>query len=66
MFNGVIVAFEKAGRCREAMRMFEEMQAAQVAPDTVTYGALISACEKMGHWEQATELFKLMQVLYSI
>jgi hypothetical protein len=31
--------------------VFEAMEKANVAPNTVTYSALINACEKGGQWE---------------
>jgi pentatricopeptide repeat domain-containing protein 1 len=41
--------------------MFEAMKEAKVAPNTVTYSALISTCEKAGQWEEALKVFRAMK-----
>ena len=43
------------------MEVFKAMQQQGVAPDVITYSALISACEKGKQPEQAMEVFKAMQ-----
>merc|ERR1712070_390335 len=41
--------------------LFQEMQDKKIAPDTITYNASISACEKGGQWQKALTLLQEMQ-----
>jgi hypothetical protein len=38
--------FPQGGQWKQALELFEEMKAMGVPADTITYSALISACEK--------------------
>ena len=41
--------------------MLRKMECKGVEPNTITYSALISACEKGRKWERALELLKEME-----
>jgi pentatricopeptide repeat domain-containing protein 1 len=41
--------------------MFEDMRAAGVLPDTVTYSTLITACANGGQWQEAVRVFEDMR-----
>lgn len=43
------------------MSAFEDMKAAGVRPNTITYTALMGACEKGAQWELAMSVFEEMQ-----
>lgn len=47
-------------RVTQALEVFDAMVAAEISPDVITYSALITACEKVGSWETALELFTEM------
>jgi len=49
------------GRLRVAEAAFEQMQAAGVTPNVVTYNSLISAYDKGGRWQKAEEAFGQMK-----
>jgi len=44
-----------------AVELFEELRQQAVAPNVITYSALISACEKCNQLDRALEIFKTMQ-----
>ena len=46
---------------RHAVGLVEEMRAAGVAPNVITYNAAFSACEKGGQWECAVGLMEEMR-----
>lgn len=39
---------------------FESMPKAQIDPNTITYNATLSACQKGGHWQRALAVFHRM------
>ena len=39
-----------------AFHIFDSMGSAQVAPNVISHGAVISACEKSGQWQWASHL----------
>eukprot|EP00959_Pyramimonas_sp_CCMP1952_P424715 8895890-Pyramimonas_sp.AAC.1 len=45
----------KAKRTAQALKVFAQMRSEGVRPNTITYSALISVCEKGGQWERALE-----------
>jgi len=46
--------------CRfdETMALYGEMQERQLRPDSYTLTALLTACERVGKWQQALALFE--------
>jgi pentatricopeptide repeat domain-containing protein 1 len=44
------------------VRVFEDMRAADVQPDTVTYNTLLTACANGGQWQEAVRVFEDMRV----
>ena len=46
----------KGGKWERALELAREIKRKGTVADTITYNALISACDKGGKWEQALEL----------
>jgi pentatricopeptide repeat protein len=57
----MISACEKGAQWERAREVFEEMKAAGMKPDVISYNAMISACEKGAQWERAREVFEEMK-----
>merc|ERR1712146_613455 len=49
------------GQWQEALRLLDEMKKNNIAPDTITYSAAISACEKGGQSQEALRLLDEMK-----
>ena len=58
--SSTILACEKDGQLDKALLLLEQMHAAGIQPNLITYSASIVACEKDGQWEEALSLFKQM------
>eukprot|EP00271_Cylindrocystis_brebissonii_P002829 TRINITY_DN13606_c0_g1_i1.p1 TRINITY_DN13606_c0_g1~~TRINITY_DN13606_c0_g1_i1.p1 ORF type:complete len:818 (-),score=125.17 TRINITY_DN13606_c0_g1_i1:488-2941(-) len=61
IYNTLIAAFGKNGRCDEAELAFKEMQLAGLQPDIVSYTALLCALGKAERYAQAIELFSSLR-----
>jgi len=46
------------------LTLLQEMQNKKIAPDTISYSAAISACEKGGQWQQALGLLQEMELAF--
>lgn len=46
-----------------ALSLLGNMHEMQVSGDTISFSAAMSACEKVGQWTMALELFHQMQLL---
>ncbi|KAG8958030.1 hypothetical protein FRC03_009530 [Tulasnella sp. 419] len=57
LFNAVISKLSKARRAEEALDMFRLMKTYRLRPTSVTYGALIGACARVGDEASAKYLF---------
>ena len=44
-------------RFDEAMGVYEELQQRGLQPDSYTLTALVTACERVGNWRQALDVF---------
>ena len=44
---------------RHALLLWQQMQLQQLAPDSITYGALINACGKAGGWQMAVAILEV-------
>ena len=60
-YSKCISALGKARYSRGALALLDEMRAAGLAPNVITYNATISACEKGGQWERALGLLDEMR-----
>ncbi|CAJ1973842.1 unnamed protein product [Sphenostylis stenocarpa] len=50
------------GKAYEAIRMFEDMQNAGVAPNGVTFVGVLSACAHAGFWNEGLRYFDVMRM----
>ena len=46
----------------EAIRVFEKMMRKKVPRDTITYNALVRACERGGQWQLAFDFMRQMEM----
>lgn len=60
LYNTVISKLAKARKADYAIELFQKMKAAKVRPSSVTYGALIAACCRVGDVQSAQTLFDEM------
>ena len=56
-----ISAYGRSRDWRSALSLLEEMRAAGVAPNVISFNAAISACGKGGRWERALSLLEEMR-----
>ncbi|KAG9455858.1 hypothetical protein H6P81_000366 [Aristolochia fimbriata] len=56
-WNAMVAAYGHHGNGREAIRLFEEMQASGFKPDDVTYVALLTACSHSGLVDEGLKYF---------
>ncbi|KAG8998857.1 hypothetical protein FRB93_013424 [Tulasnella sp. JGI-2019a] len=61
LYNVVISALSRARRAEDALQLFKKMKQHRVIPSSVTYGALIGACARVGDETMATTLFEEMR-----
>ena len=59
--NKLVIAWGRAKDSHRAVSILETMRSDGLSPDCKTYSAAMSACEKVGKWENALELFREMQ-----
>ncbi|CAM6082274.1 unnamed protein product [Calypogeia fissa] len=52
-FNVLIALYGKLGKAREAKHTFEQMEAAGISPDGISYGALVNAFAEVGYVKDA-------------
>jgi pentatricopeptide repeat protein len=57
-YNVIISKLAKARKLENALQLFDEMQDLKVAANSITYGAIISACIRAGSESQAIRLFR--------
>jgi pentatricopeptide repeat protein len=60
LYNTIISKLAKARKADTALEFFRQMKAQSVAPTSVTYGALIAACGRVGDITSAENLFREM------
>jgi pentatricopeptide repeat protein len=60
LYNTVISKFAKARKATEAVNLFQEMKANGFWPSSVSYGAVIGACCRVGDYQSAELLFEEM------
>lgn len=60
-YTSMLSAFEKGGKCNEALDMYREMQAAGVQPNVQTFSMLMASYIKGGRWDDAMDLFGDME-----
>ena len=60
LFNNVISKLAKARKADFALELFQQMKASQIRPSSITYGAVIAACARVGDSYSAELLFTEM------
>ncbi|CAL1362315.1 unnamed protein product [Linum trigynum] len=65
-WTAMVSAFSLHGYVEDAFNMFEEMTAAGVQPNHVTFVGLLSACAYSGLVEKGRHCFSMMRTTYSI
>ena len=60
LYNTIISKLSKARKAEMALDLFKAMKEARVRPSSVTYGAVINACCRVGDGESAAVLFNEM------
>lgn len=60
-YTTLISCCQRAGRWRQAMAAFRDMEEAGVQPDVKAYNSVMSACAKGGRWENAWEVLAGMR-----
>ncbi|CAE7351292.1 unnamed protein product, partial [Symbiodinium sp. CCMP2456] len=58
-FNAAMTSCAKGRHIREALQLFDEIQATDLQPDIVSFGAALTACEKGGLWEEALYILEV-------
>ncbi|KAF8109220.1 hypothetical protein N665_0100s0009 [Sinapis alba] len=66
VWNAMITGFAIHGLATEAIRVFSEMEAEHVSPDSITFLGLLTACSHCGLLEEGKGYFDLMIHRYSI
>ncbi|KAG2312465.1 hypothetical protein Bca52824_024022 [Brassica carinata] len=66
VWNAMITGFATHGLAAEAIRVFSEMEAQHVSPDSITFLGLLTACSHCGLLEEGRAYFDLMSERYSI
>ncbi|KAL7413901.1 hypothetical protein BDY24DRAFT_351224 [Mrakia frigida] len=57
LYNTVISSLSKARKAEEALALFYAMQDGKIKPNTVSYGAVINGCCRVGDIDTASRLF---------
>ncbi|CAN6174303.1 unnamed protein product [Urochloa humidicola] len=65
-WSAMIVGFSQNGMAREALKLFDKMKAASIAPNYVTFLGLLCACGHAGLVDEGREFFHEMQHVYGI
>ncbi|KAL0949848.1 hypothetical protein HGRIS_009881 [Hohenbuehelia grisea] len=60
LYNNIISKLAKARKADHALELFQEMKTGQLRPSSITYGALIGACARVGDAHSAEILFEEM------
>lgn len=60
LYNNIIAKLARARKADTAMSVFQDMRLSRVTPTSVTFGALIGACCRVGDAESAEYLFNEM------
>ena len=60
LYNTMISKLAKARKADDALQLFREMKDSGLKPTSVTYGAVIAACCRVGDAESAENLFQEM------
>ncbi|CAN7039507.1 unnamed protein product, partial [Brassica rapa subsp. trilocularis] len=66
VWNAMITGFATHGLAEEAMRVFSEMEAEHVSPDSITFLGLLTACSHCGLLEEGKGYFDLMRRQFSL
>lgn len=61
LYNTVISKLCRARKLERAMQLFDEMRQRGLNPSSVTYGALMNGCTRIGEETKAEELYALME-----
>jgi pentatricopeptide repeat protein len=61
LYNTIISKLSRARKAEMALEFFKRMKSEQIKPSSVTYGAVINACCRVGDDQSATTLFEEMQ-----
>ena len=60
LYNNIISKLSKARKADYALELFQQMKSANVVPSSITYGAVIGACARVGDVKSAELLFQEM------
>jgi pentatricopeptide repeat protein len=60
LYNNIISKLSKARKADYALELFQQMKASYVVPSSITYGAVIGACARVGDVRSAGLLFQEM------
>jgi len=60
LYNNIISKLSKARKADYALELFQQMKATSVMPSSITYGAVIGACARVGDVKSAELLFQEM------
>ncbi|XP_031484917.1 pentatricopeptide repeat-containing protein OGR1, mitochondrial-like [Nymphaea colorata] len=60
-WNTMIMAFAMHGRAHDALALYQKMKTAKVAPDSVTFLAVLGACNHAGLVEDGRQLLRSME-----
>jgi pentatricopeptide repeat protein len=65
-WNSMLAGYGMHGLCDDALAVFTDMARAKVAPDSVTFVAVLSACSHAGRVSEGRRLFDQMQLEHGI
>ena len=60
LYNNIISKLSKARKADYALELFQQMKASSIPPSSITYGAVIGACARVGDVRSAEVLFHEM------
>uniref|UniRef100_A0A1J3JU54 Pentatricopeptide repeat-containing protein n=1 Tax=Noccaea caerulescens TaxID=107243 RepID=A0A1J3JU54_NOCCA len=66
VWNAMITGFATHGLAREVMRVFSEMEAEHVLPDSITFLGVLTACCHCGLVEEGREFFDVMSRRFAL
>lgn len=66
LWNAMISGYSMHGMPKDAIRLFEQLEASGVKPDHITFTAVLSACSHEGLVEEGWKYFNLMDSVYGI
>ncbi|KAB5526571.1 hypothetical protein DKX38_020418 [Salix brachista] len=64
--NSIIAGYAQHGIGTESLNLFEQMLAASIAPTSITFVSILSACAHTGRVEEGTKYFKMMKDIFGI